>query len=77
MQEGKEAKARVPSSDIYNEVGVKVREQEQEGSGAILLALVGWSKVVEEDDTESADELGELEGQAAVPVAQFAPASGG
>jgi hypothetical protein len=69
VQEGKEAKTRVPGRGVHQEVGVKVREQQQERCGTILLAFVGRTKVVEKDDTEAADKVGELERQAAVAVA--------
>ena len=48
---------------------VEERELSQESSGWILLAFVSRPKVIEEDETETADELGELERQAAVSVA--------
>jgi hypothetical protein len=69
MQEGKEAQARIASCGIHDEVRVKVSEQQQERSGTILLTFVGGPKVVKENDTEPADEVGELEGQAAIPIA--------
>ena len=46
-----------------------MREQQQVRGSSILFAFVGGPKVIEEDDTEAADELGKLEGQAAVAVA--------
>jgi hypothetical protein len=46
-----------------------VCERQQERGSTIFFAFVGWSKVVEEDDTEAADELGKLEGQSAIAVA--------
>jgi hypothetical protein len=61
----------ITGNSIDTQRRIEVGELAQQGGSRVFLTLVGGQEIIEENDTKTAQEIGELEGNAAIAKAEF------
>jgi hypothetical protein len=62
----------ITGNSIDTQRRIEVGELAQQSGSRVFLTLVGGQEIIEENDTETAQEIGELERNAAITKAEFA-----